>query len=91
MHTHRNKLVERVVPGRRFCYTRYADHRCESVEERWEGVIISTEDDADTIKTIRLDTREKVTFYNDSFLCSHDFRDEVIILPVKIADISSFL
>jgi hypothetical protein len=90
---HMTDLINRVVPGRRFRYTRYDDYLCESVNETWEGVVISidSEFDADTVTTVRLDTREKVTFYNDSFLCSRDFRDEVIILPAKITDISSLV
>lgn len=94
MHGIRNKLVERTVPGRCFRYTRYEDHRCEIIAERWEGVIICVSADltaADTVVTIRLDTREKVTFYNDSFLCSHDWREEVVLLPAKCVDISTLL
>jgi hypothetical protein len=88
-------LISRVVPGRRFRYTLYNDYRGMSVKETWEGVVISvdsdSEFDAETVTTVRLDTREKFTFYNDSFLCSRNFQEEVIILPAKITDISSLV
>jgi hypothetical protein len=96
---HQSKLIEKVIPGRRFRYTRYNDYLCESIIESWDGVVISVDSGSipdlkcgsETVMTVRLDTREKVTFYNCSFLCPRNLLDEVIILPVRIIDVSSLV